>query len=1446
MLFTGDKSFWSQARIPDVTLEFEESILQILPSGSFLFFAAALVLYYWQHPARIRRSKLLWVKLCVSLCLIVIEAVGLALRCLSSDYTEFTYPAAALDLIAALFIAAVVYIEHRHAIRTSALLGLYLAIGVLIDGTKTHSYFVRKMAASGSVAALAAATRLILLVLEEIPKDSLLVDPKIRSNSGGEVTSGFFTRTFFLFLRPMLNIGYRGLLSIDDLGNLGPEFSSEYLFSRLSRHWPPHKQSKKHSLFVACCAAWKWAILIIIIPRLCVIGLTFAQPFVMYAVIGSVDQPSMSDEKSGGLVLATIAAFGGAAVCRAATTHMKNQLIVRMRGALFSHMSAKSYRLKLSEAKKQTAITLMSADFESIVTGFPDLIEIPFSLLESGLGMYFLSYFIKAICLIIFIPLVITTVLGFIFGKHMSPALKYWNQNIETRLAKTSRVLSQLPAIKSLGLGPKIRQYLQYLRVVETAASRRYRIIQVCSLGSAVMVDMMTPVIVITAALFLDIFGEKLSAELVYPILGIVSLVQDPLARLVKLYPSAVSMLGCFERIQEFLCQEENIDPRVTGRIAVPQCSDLSTSRTASEFGGSHTSTLLRFENASLAPPGVQDPVLSAVDFSIFEGSITAMFGPTSSGKTILSHGLLGEADIVEGKLYIDETVTSIAICGQQTWLSNVTIRDCIVGAFDYEPTWFNIVLAYCKLLEDLQGLPGGEMYVIGSDGVGLSGGQRQRIGIARAVYAIYGGVRVIVFDDIFSALDRGTALDILVGLCGNQGLLREWNCTVVLSSYLPECLDIADSILLLDGNGHVSYESCSQAGEVRMQVEELLRGGFLGHQEPGGKEGNKQTAEKASCPSATPNEAVKRVQESRHRGDSKLYLLWIDAVGRLALSLWMLLVLLMSIGEAFSPIYIRLWTELFPADRFYLIGYALVSASSAFFGAICLLWLFLSLAPRASNGLHGQLTSSVTRATLGFLSTTDAGSILNRYSQDMELLSKSLPSAAYATFYCLFTTIIQTGAILSGATYMTAILPVMLFAIWLVQRYYLRTSRQLRLLDIESHAPLVTALRESATGLVYIRSFACQQHCFAQFLRLLDRSQRPFYFLLCAQALLSLVLDLIASSVGIVLAIVSLYVRNSSSQNAAGLAFLNLISLGTSFNRTVLRWTGLEISIGSLSRLRDFVNNTPTETRKETVPLPENWPHAGRVDLRNVVARYSVGKEDNQPSALQDVSIQIQPGKKVGVMGRTGSGKSSLLYSLLGFLEYKGTIEIDGVDLSTAQPDELRSRIITISQDVVELDGTIRDNLLPFDKTWGEKKDTALDENEREKKRVESDTKDQIARETLVRLGIWDSLHSKGGLDALLDNAGYSHGDKQLFCIARAVVRRRLTGSKLVLVDEATASVDSRRDQIVREMMVEYFRGCTIIVVAHREETIADSNVTLHMASGKIERVENFENWQG
>lgn len=1353
----------------------------------------------------------------------------LTLRLIYRDYqTDTTSAASSLDLLSAIGLCAVLYLEHYHTLRSSALVGIYLALRILFDAAQSRSYLERGLPSVGALFIMAAAVRLSLLILEEVPKINLIIDPSIRNASGGESTSGFWSRSFYFFLGPIFRAGARGSLYMENLAGIGVEFDSTVLHAQLAKHWKKEGWKKPHALLFACCWAWKGAILAALAPRLILIGLTFGQPFTMERVIVSVEHGQDSTHTKVGLIGATILTFAGSPVCEAIAMQMVYRLLTRVRGGLVSHLLDKSLRLDLTEAKQNAAVTLMTADFDGISNAFALCFDIPFSFVESGIGIYFLAKFIRQSGFAIVLPLLIATAVGIIFGKFLAPAMKNWNQMIQTRVTKTSNVLAQLPALKMLGLGPKTVEFIQHLRELEIRASRRYRSIQSGAIAAATLVDLLTPTIVVTVALFWNTLGDELSADVMYPMLAIVAIVQSPLARLFRAYPMTMAMIGCFERIQDFLAKEEHQDDRVL--LGDEARAVTKAWPTADDESAPATKTVQRdptqaisFKDASLLPRGSDKIVLKNINLSIARGSTTTVFGPTGSGKTTLVHGMLGEAKIQDGILYIDDV--AIALVGQSPFLPNLSIRECIVGSNLYEEVLFNKVLVDCQLMEDLDQLPGRENYIVGTGGVGLSGGQRQRIALARAAFA---RASIIILDDPFSALDRPTARSILKSLCGKDGHFRQCNSTVVLTSYLPECLDVADTVVYLDGKGNLSHEKAATDEAFRSQIMSFLnqeRNTFV----KAAQEDN--VPQETSIPNK-PRAGVQRVDETaRHKGDWRLYLFWIDQVGRLGLLLWFLFIGITGLSDGVPRIYLKFWIQNAPSNRLYFIGYAILPFVLSFISGVGVFYLFNYLCPRAALGLHQKMANTAIGSTLGFLSTTDSGAILNRFSIDMDITTKKVPPALHNTFYFGVGSAVQVGIALSGATYMTALIPVLLIALYLTQGFYLRTSRQLRRLELEAQAPLVTALREGADGLVYIRSFGWQEQTLEKSLRLLNESQNPIYLLYSAQQLLGLVTGLMAAFVGIMLAVLTLFTSSGASGNSTGLSFLAVVVLGAVLNELIIAWTALETAIGSLSRMRSFVQETPTESDANAKDLPEVWPSAGEIQMTNVSARYRAD-EKRQAAVLQNVSFSIKGGQKIGVKGRTGSGKSSLLYTLLGFLDYDGTILIDGVDIATAPRDQLRARIITISQDQVELDGTVRDNLLPFDKTWSDEP-VQLDEKGRE----EAEEKDKIVKETLERLQIWDKVESSGGLDAPMESIGYSHGEKQLLCIARAVVRRRVTGSKLVLVDEATSTVDSWRDQIVREIMQEYFKGCTILVVAHREESIADAQVTIEMANGRMEQ---------
>lgn len=402
--------------------------------------------------------------------------------------------------------------------------------------------------------------------------------------------------------------------------------------------------------------------------------------------------------------------------------------------------------------------------------------------------------------------------------------------------------------------------------------------------------------------------------------------------------------------------------------------------------------------------------------------------------------------------------------------------------------------------------------------------------------------------------------------------------------------------------------------------------------------------------------------------------------------------------------------------------------------------------------------------------------------------------------------------------------------AVYFTQRYYLRTSRQVRILDLEMKAPLHTYFQETAAGLSHIQAFNWVEQSIERGFQLLAESQRPYYVMMLIQQWLILILGLITGSLAILLVLFALFVNHGASESSVGLSFLSLLALGKTFAAMIVAWTGLEIGAGALSRLFNFREKTPQETNVSQELLPAIWPLSGNVRFRKVTARYKPEDGDSDP-VLDEVSISVAAGQRIGIVGRSGSGKSSLLLTLLGFIHYEGAVEIDGKDIASLSREELRSRLVTVTQDQLSLEGTIRTNLLPD--TINNSTERSVDDDEK------ASLKDLELEQLLKNLHIWVQLTSKGGLDAILDDVSYSKGELQLLCIARAIVKQRDTGSKIVLIDEATSSLDEATDKVVNRLMREYFSGCTMIIIAHRRSSLKNVQAIIEMSRGIVVGVE-------
>lgn len=592
----------------------------------------------------------------------------------------------------------------------------------------------------GALSIASGTLRTILLGLQEIPKTKLLLDLHLQRLLGSEATSGFWNRSFFIYLYPLLFAGFRGVLELSHLGNLGPDFASEVLFPQFKQVWMKSRRVSRNALFMSCVNAWKVLFATIVLPRLAQSVCNLSQPFILHRAIIVIGDETVGNLERALLVIATVCAFGGSVVTKMTTSHLSSRLNTRIRGALISQMFDKSLRISQSEAKKSAAITLMSADVEGIADGLPKVYELIMTLLELGFGVYFLSLFVGESCFVVLAPLIVSAIATYFLGKWMATAFAAWNKTIEIRVAKTSKVIGQLKAIKMFGLGPTISKYLQSLRETEIASSNKFRGLQSVSVIAVLCAEYLTPVVVIAAALFWNTFNGRLNAATVFPSLSIVVLIKDPLSLLLSGYPKMSAMFSCFGRIQAFLNVEDRKDPRIIRAF---------TKTTASQLLGHDNSSvpIVEFCGARIAPAGTQTPVLNDLNFALMPGSITGVAGANGSGKSLLLQSILGEVELMDGDIYVSET--TIALCGQSVWLKNGSIKDNIVGSMPYNERRFRRVLHCCLLDQDLALLPGGADYPVGSGGSRLSGGQRQRVVRTRT-----------------SHLFKDTGTDFILGTC--------------------------------------------------------------------------------------------------------------------------------------------------------------------------------------------------------------------------------------------------------------------------------------------------------------------------------------------------------------------------------------------------------------------------------------------------------------------------------------------------------------------------------------------------------------------------------------------------------------------------------------------------------------------------------------------------------
>jgi ATP-binding cassette subfamily C (CFTR/MRP) protein 1 len=860
--------------------------------------------------------------------------------------------------------------------------------------------------------------------------------------------------------------------------------------------------------------------------------------------------------------------------------------------------------------------------------------------------------------------------------------------------------------------------------------------------------------------------------------MALLNLVTTPTAKLLTIMPLWAQALGCFERLQQYF------ELPVYDRRSALSATDTETQDTDIEMSvlrslKTHERAIV-CTNMDIALSTEGPAILKDITFDMRPGSLTIVTGPTGSGKTTLLKALLGETLLLQGQMSVSST--SISYCNQIPWMTNTSIKEFITGPTNnVRPTiesWYGLVVYACDLVKDIAGMPDGDDTRLGSKGVLLSGGQRARLALARAVYA---RMDIMLLDDVFSALDTNTQEAIYSRLLGPHGLLRELGTTVLLVTHWQKATAAADQILTLSQDGRIAYQG---SPSVLPETESYS---LQSKTHAGDADADVVQTSKIKAPKGPSKEDKEDL--ARRTGDWSIYRFYFGNFQKRYLAMFVAC----SVGAAFSSRFSQILLKWWTADEgsnlgMYLSMYSLLALAQTCFSNLNMWVVFLKMIPASAINMHRTLLATVAGAASSVFYNIDSGAILNRFAQDMYLVIGALPTSLIATGNTLCETIASLAMISTGASYMGITIPFVMIAVFLIQKVYLHTSRQLRLIEIEARGPIYSHFLETLEGVVTIRAFGWEEDAKEAHLRLLDVAQSPYYLLSCIQRWLKLVLDLIVAALAVIVVALAVSQRGTTSAGLLGVALTNVLGFSQSLTRLVTEWTTLETSLGAISRVRSFAADTEQDIPSETSMTSADIVTEGEVVFSGVYAKYTDGPGSYD---LNDINFTVPPGTKVAICGRTGSGKSSLMNALFCLLPLRhGSIYVDGVDLNNVDPDIVRRSIIAIPQQPFLLPGSTKLNLDPENRF--------------------SDAELNIA---LSKVRLLDLVNERGGLGSDIDQQTLSQGQSQLLCLARALLRN----SKLVVLDEATSSLDPQTDELVREVLRTNFAGCTVISIAHR-----------------------------
>uniref|UniRef100_A0A8B9QLM8 Canalicular multispecific organic anion transporter 1 n=1 Tax=Apteryx owenii TaxID=8824 RepID=A0A8B9QLM8_APTOW len=1097
--------------------------------------------------------------------------------------------------------------------------------------------------------------------------------------------------------------------------------------------------------------------------------------------------------------------------------HLCFQLGISVRASLTAAIYKKALTVSSATRKESTVgetVNLMSADAQRFMDMANFIHQLWSCPLQIVLSIVFLWMELGPSVLAgIGVMVLLIPINGFLVTKAKGIQVRNM-KNKDERMKIMNEILNGIKILKLFAWEPSFEKRIKEIRARELRDLLNFSYLQSIS----IFVFSCAPFLVSLASFAVYVLVDEnniLDAQKAFTAISLFNVLRFPMAMLPMVISSLVQTNVSTERLERYLGGEDldtsaiHHDP-ISGR----QCRSPWPVQ------------LLTWPSC-----------LCSVTLDITPGSLVAVVGAVGSGKSSLVSAMLGEMENIKGHINIQG---SLAYVPQQAWIQNATLKDNILFGSELDEARYQQVLKACALLPDLELLPAGDQTEIGEKGINLSGGQKQRVSLARAVY---NNADIYLLDDPLSAVDAHVGKYLFDHVLGPKGLLQKK--TRILVTHSISFLSQVDNIVVLVAGAvseHGSYSTLlanrgafaqflnSYGAQEKDAPDEKAAGtghatglgqakGALALSKPArislqGSSSDTGMDQQQGLPLCRPLalHPLSVLPLAQYPSGSlpspvkfSMYLRYLRAVGW-GFSFWVAMSYLAQyVAFVGTNLWLSAWTDdaqLYlnqtypPGQRDLRIGvFGALGVAQGECG---------NTGDAASRVMHQRLLSNILHVPMSFFDTTPTGRIVNRFAKDIFTVDETIPMSFRSWLSC-FMAIISTLLMISLATpfFALIIIPLGIFY-YFVLRFYVSTSRQLRRLDSVTRSPIYSHFGETVSGLSVIRAYGHQERFLQQNESTVDINQKSVYSWIVSNRWLAIRLEFVGSLVVFFSALLAVISKGTLEGGIVGLSISSALNVTQTLNWLVRMSSELETNIVAVERIHEYTK-APWVTGKRP---PHGWPSKGEIQFIDYKVRYRPELE----LVLQGITCDIRSTEKVGVVGRTGAGKSSLTNCLFRVLEAAGgTIMIDGLDISMIGLHDLRQNLTIIPQDPVLFSGTLRMNLDPFDQYPDEEVWKALE-------LAHLKTYVQDLPEGLFH------LVSEGG-------ENLSVGQRQLVCLARALLRK----AKILILDEATAAVDLETDHLIQTTIRSEFANCTVLTIAHRLHTIMDSNRVMVLQAGRI-----------